>query len=155
MAPTTRPNLGRPPTSSSEATLKALSPVPETPSNLFDDFPSENDSSGAATGKPPTAICKQAAGKHSSWLPDNDATLRQNNHATSNVQKRVPASEPADGLSTAPSGPPAFPPFSRPVRATRNPNPCYVDSIQAVKAWSASPNELIALNNSINRPRAG
>ena len=35
MAPTTRPNLGRPPTSSSEATLKALSPVPETPSNQF------------------------------------------------------------------------------------------------------------------------
>ena len=40
---------------------------------------------------------------------------------------------------------------ARPVRSTRNPAPQYVDAVQwsSVRPWSASPQEIAALNSAI------
>ena len=85
-----------------------------------------------------------------------NGNLQQNNHATSTEESRQQASFPAQGGKFKPviSTPPDAEPL-RPVRATRNPNPQYVDAISVAPTWTASKRELEEINNSIsNRRRA-
>ena len=152
-APISRPKLGRPSKSDPQNKLNSSMASPGTPSNHFDSLPSQNGGSEADTNlvpradTPATARNKQAA---DCLNPPKRATVAPSNHETSNPKNRLPASDPARGLSMG-TGPPAGQPFSRPARTTRNPNPYYVDSI-ATRAWQATPEDLQYLNRSINRP---
>ena len=118
-APASRPALGRKPTSlaGGQSSTGGSGSV-TTPSN---NFPS-------TTSKQPV-VGNSAAG----------------NHETSNPISRVPASVVVSGLPVATGAPPS-PAFTRPVRATRNPCPQYVDAI-----WVASKQDLDEINRSISR----
>ena len=154
-APAERPKLGRPAavTSSSgdgptttEGRSQETTPSNQltTPSNRF--LPSKQ------LPKPTAQLQnKQAAGQHIEG--GKTATRADGNHATSNFSDRVPPFPADSGLN----GPPPVKAFtsaagSRPTRSTRNPNPCYVDSIAFdVTPWSASQAQIQELNLSINR----
>ena len=142
-APAVRPRLGRPAGTSSSLDSKTsteeTAPVPASPS------PSNRFLLTKQLPNPPSSqTSKQAV------ATGNAATKAIVNHETSISGKRQPASELDSGLAM--SGPPPSPPFpARPVRATRNPSPYYVDSIQLVscRPWSASQDEVSALNRAI------
>ena len=138
-APVERPKLGRPPTRTS-AQVKSSEPTDARSSTSagsidkteFNRFPN-----------PTQDKSKQPVGGAAVGTPASD------NHATSILEERLPASESNGGLST---GPPSIPPFARPIRATRNPNPCYVDSISFdVTPWSATKDQIHKLNESISQ----
>ena len=137
-APVERPKLGRPPTrtsaqvKSSEPTDARSSTSAGSTDQKFNRFPN-----------PTQDKSKQPVGGAAVGTPASD------NHATSILEERLPASESNGGLST---GPPSIPPFARPIRATRNPNPCYVDSISFdVTPWSATKDQIHELNESISQ----
>ena len=138
-APVSRPALGRPSSSSSDEQLTSIQPSSvETPPNQFD------GSAAAFSGQSKQAVTGRAVAGRVLEVGNSSG----HTHATSKSTEPVPASADDGGLST---GPPPLPAFSRPVRTTRNPNPNYVDAIclESVKPWSASPEEISALNRSI------
>ena len=138
-APASRPKLGRPARSS---------PVDgQTPTELpTGSQASSNQSTNRLSPDPnppkdqPAVDNKQAAGAAEAAVRNP----RLQNHATSNPEDRVPASATPGGLSMDA-------PAKRAARSTRNPNPYYVDSIEAHRPWSASPEDIRTLNESINR----
>ena len=88
--------------------------------------------------------------KQTSSTGSADGTGDMKNHETSYPNSRVPASVDKSGLSMN-TGPPNIPFSGRQKRSTRNPNPQYVDAIQlsSLRPWSASEDEISALNKSI------
>ena len=143
-APASRPKLGRP------ATVQAKSspPTDQNPQqtrlqNRFDSFP--NPPAGNGADPPRSEVNKDAVGNQTA-----------SNHETSSVGQRQPASLPqarenSNGFSGQQTGPPPGRPF-RPVRASRNPNPIYVD---AMSSWTASQAELDFINRSISTRSVG
>ena len=141
-APAQRPRLGRPATSSTDvqpSTEAETPPTPTTRQNRFPNPPVDTTTTGS----------KQTPGSNNSTgRVAPNGTTRSPSHATSTSVGDIPASEPDSGLSMG-TGPPPTKPFStRPVRATRNPAPYYVDAIS--HTWSATQEELDRINNSIN-----
>ena len=126
-SPVERPKLGRPSTSSNGQTSTEVTPPQPTPSNHFP--------SSQLPNPPPQLKNKQAV---ATGHQDGSATRVANNHATSNLDNR---------------GPPPVKAFTgRPIRTTRNPAPCYVDSIAFdVTPWSASEAEINDINRAISR----
>ena len=121
-APAVRPKLGRPKT-----TVQLDAPEDtdvgdgETPHSFQNQFP-----------EPTTNKSKQPTGRA------NVGKLPVNNHETSNSANQAPASGSGGGSA------------KRPIRATRNPNPQYVDAIEWYPhPWSASKNEIADLNRHI------
>ena len=107
-APAVRPSLGRPKTSTSnESPSSTDTAAKKPPSNRFPDPPTPTSSSG-----------KQTFG--SSQL---------DSHATSTAEQRSPALTANEEFQGTITGPPPQPAFTRPARATRNPNPYYVDGL--------------------------
>ena len=117
-APAERAKLGRPTSNPLEGSTSTKSMASAgTPINRFDYLP-----------KPPTNVNNQSGGNQTRAVVNAPSAFRD------------PARENSNG-------PPPVPPFtSRPVRASRNPRPKYVDAI-----WSASPIELDLINASINK----
>ena len=124
-APAERPKLGRPPGASSS-------------------------SNGREPTDPASDRLAAPPNRFSSQLPSLPS--RQPSQSVS-VNKQTEEPEPAK-IQTA---------LNRPVRSTRNPNPLYVDSLSGPppfapfhrpRAWTASGEELAAINNSINKPAA-
>ena len=140
-SPVERPKLGRPPKPSTNLSGQSSTEAPDGKVPSF--FPS------APLPQQPSLT---APSKQTSSLPSN-ATSNPNNHETSILENRQPASEDHSDFSMVPSGPPPLQPFSsnRPVRTTRNPRPYYVDATRwdSVRPWSASQDEIEMLNRSI------
>ena len=136
-------------TSDSSASTDAQTPRQQTEQRLsLNRFPLPNPTANS------TAENKQAAGA--------DGNFAGSTHATSYSAGRVPASNPGllpglnsgsaqSDIATGPPPVPAFASTRRPIRATRNPNPYYVDSIVLdTTAWAATQEELNHINKSIS-----
>ena len=133
-APAVRPRLGRPPKPSPSSSVTSATNDGQNTSDL---------------PKPPTPQAdgksKQASstGRMSTTKSSTVGTANQNNHETSYPVDRVPASEGVGRSSTQVEP-------ARPVRATRNPNPYYVDAFQlSHRPWSATRTKIEQLNESI------
>ena len=120
-APATRPKLGRPTTVQSKGQNETEA-GPNPPVQQ--------------TGPPP--FCFGA--NPSSLNPLNDGNKNNIGHATSNSGQPAASSAEAGNLK-------------RPIRSTRNPAPQYIDAFQwsSLRPWSASSDEIAALNDSITR----
>ena len=131
-----RPKLGRPRTSVQPA-VQNTTDANQTGSRSNDATQTGLPSSPSTTVPFPKPPAESLPGENKQTystqrVPPN-ATSQTENHETSNPNRRVPASN------------------VRPVRATRNPNPHYIEAYQwsSHRPWSASPQEIAALNASI------
>ena len=135
-APTERPKLGRPPLAPSSPSEARKT----TDANSGESGRNRSNPTNRLIPEPTVAISPKI---NNNRLNNNDNSTRES-HGTSKTNQGV--SDPVTS-----SGPPPLPAFpsSRPIRSTRNPSPCYVDSISC--AWSASQEEINDLNAAINR----
>ena len=117
-APIHRPKLGRP---SASADSRVSTEVTTAPSRSL---------------TTPLAETERKQSKQNGSTPSPSRTTT----ATADT----PAASAADPNIGDLTGPPSIKPFSRPIRATRNPNPKYVDAI-----WSATQDEIEAINAAI------
>ena len=120
-APIHRPKLGRPSVSTGarESTDSKMTPQPSSPPVPTVSEPVKQVKS-KQNGPPPS--------------PSRQLLADADTNAASN----------ADSLFHDMTGPPPLKPFTKPVRATRNPNPRYIDAI-----WSATEDEIKAINAAI------
>ena len=125
VSPAARPTLGRRPATVQTGVpspTEAVPPVPQTPTET-------SSSTNRLSDPNPTA-------KQTNPAQSTIGTEPAVNHATSTRESRQ--------LAPSSSG------RSLPVRATRNPNPHYVDAISSVlRPWSATQKEILALNEAI------
>ena len=132
-APASRPALGRPSAQAGVQRQTELNPTETVP-------PSQN----RLSSDPKPTVNKSKQPVDASPV----ANSSDSNHATSSQVQREPALNVGiGGFNEELSGPPPVPAFTtgRPVRATRNQSPKYVDAI-----WVASNQELADIQASIN-----
>ena len=127
-APAERPALGRKPQTRTFASSD-VSPATETSTNS-----SGNDN--LQLNQFPQPSLESPTESKQTGRPSNVGNRTTVSHVTSIPVGREPASAGGGGSSTWP------------VRATRNPNPYYVDSFH--RPWSASPADITRLNELIS-----